>query len=183
MTKWAQLSSRDTRTFIMLIAFLLMGTLCASALGHEWTINGKKVKAKAVDFNGSQVLLENDKGKRKAFPINELHENDLQYLTNLLSIRNAEIQQRLEREQLAQQRTQLLAQFVDVWTVRMVAPNGELGMRNYFAANSAHAKQLAWQEFPNVRIAGVQRMRRANEWGVGGTGRNRLINGPILLRN
>ena len=147
---------------LMMILSLALGLLCTTAFGHEWTVEGRKVKAKAVDFNGSHVLLENKVGKQKAFAINQLNERDLQYLTNLLSIRNAEIQRQLETKQLEQQRAQLLSQFVDLWAVSMVAPNGERAWRNYFANNSLEAKQQAFREFPNVRVVGVQRVRRGN---------------------
>ena len=157
---------------VLLIVAMLVGLISSSAFGHEWTIDGKKAKAKVVDFNGTQVLLENERGKRRAFPINELNSTDLQHLTNLLSIRNAEILKKLERQQIEQQQAQLISQFVDVWSVRMVAPNGQIGWKNYFAANSLQAKQQAWQEFPNVRITGVQRLRRAGALGGGGGGGN-----------
>ena len=134
-------------------------------MGHEWTINGKKVKAKVVDFNATHVLLEIKDGKRKSVAINTLESKDLQYLTNLATIRNGEVQRRLEASQLEQQRLQLLSQYSDVWTVSMIAPNGRLGWRNYFAVNSMQANQLALREFPNVRIVRTQRLRRATEFG------------------
>ncbi len=160
--------TNNFRVSFVLFAAMVLGLLCNSAFGHEWTINGKKVKAKAVDFSGTHIVLEDKQGKRKTIALNELAAQDLQYVTNLLSIRNAEIQKQLERRQIQQQQMQLLSQFVDVWTVRMVAPNGTVGWRNYFAANSLHAKQLAFQEFGNVRVIGVHRLRRPGVFGRGG---------------
>ena len=166
----------NLRIGIALLVAMLTGLICSSAFGHEWTVNGKKVKAKAVNFDGSQVLLEDQRGKRKSFPINELTAEDLQHLTNLLSIRNAKIQQQLEKQQLEQQTAQLVSQFVNVWTVRMVAPNGDVAWRNYFAANSLQAKQLAWREFPNVQITGVQKLRRTGTIGGGNTAIAPVVN-------
>ncbi|MEM9412838.1 MAG: hypothetical protein AAGA30_17125, partial [Planctomycetota bacterium] len=150
------------KAILFILTFIVLGLICSTGFSYEWTINGVKVTAKAIDFNGSQVILEDNNGSKKAVPVNELTAEDLQYLTNLLQIRNAEIQLQLERQQIRQQQAQLVSQFVDVWTVRMVAPNGETGWRNYFAANSLHAKQLAWNEFPNARITSVQRVRRSS---------------------
>ena len=165
----------------ILFVFLLLGLICSSAIGHEWTVDGKKVKAKPVDFNGTKVLLEDQNGKQKAVPINELVAEDLQYLTNLLSIRNAEIQQYLEKQQIQQQQAQLMSRFVDVWTVRMVARNGTVGWRNYFAANSLQAQQQARREFSNVQITTVQRLR--NSGAMGGFNLNSNLNGTINSRS
>jgi len=145
---------------------------CSSVFAHEWTIEGVKVKAKAVDFIGTKVLLEDEGGNQKSVPMNELNATDLQYLTNLLSIRNAAIQQNLEQQQLQQQQAQLTSQFVDVWNVRMVAMNGQSGWRNYFAINSLQAKQLALQDFPNARIQSVQKLPRRGSVGLVGNANN-----------
>ncbi|MFK7770448.1 MAG: hypothetical protein AB8B55_24775 [Mariniblastus sp.] len=167
---------------LVLFLSLALGLICAAAFGHEWTVDGKKVKAKPVDFNGTEVLLEDEKGKRKSIEINTLTAEDLQYLTNLLTIRNAGIQQKLERQQLQQQKAQLMSQFVDVWTVRLVAPNGETGWKNYFALDSRQAKQLAFNEFPNARVISVQRLRRAGSSAAvtNGTGNIGVV--PVVNR-
>ncbi|MEM9942358.1 MAG: hypothetical protein AAF939_12405 [Planctomycetota bacterium] len=158
---------------------LVFGVIVSEGLCHEWTINGRSIEAKVVNFEGEKVVLEDRAGTQKSVPVNELNADDLQYLANLLAIRNAEIQQRLEQQQLQQQQTQFLSQYLDVWTVRMVAANGETGWRNYLAANSLHAKQLAWSEFPNTRIVGVQRVRRSG--GVNGLiGNGNLGINPII---
>ena len=152
--------------FILLIA-LLCGAICASSFAYEWTINGLKVEAKVVDFDGMNVTLEHESGKRKSIAVNELEAADLRYLADLLSIHNAGVQQDLQRQQLRQQEAQFASQYVNAWTVRMVDRNGEFGWRNYFAANSLEARRLALQEFPNVRVTSIQRLRRGGGFGIG----------------
>ncbi len=161
-------SSNSLFSGFVLFMSVVLCLACSSVFGHEWMINGTNLEAKAVDFDGTKVLLEDGQGNRQAVPMNELNAKDLQYLTNLLSIRNAGIQQQLEQQQIRQQQVQLMSQFVDIWTIRMVAPNGHSGSRNYFAANSLQAKQLAWQEFPNARILSAQKLPRRGQIGVVG---------------
>ena len=161
MRSFRKMRTSNTQTYLVLLLAMLLGLVCATAFGHEWTINGKKIKAKPVDFDGAKVVLQDTRGKKKTLPVTELVAKDLQYLTNLVSIENAKRQRGLQEQQILQQQFQLRAQFEDVWVVRMVAANGETGWRNYFANNSLQAKQLAWQQFPDARIVGVQRMRRA----------------------
>ena len=161
---------RPIQIATLTIFAMVLCLLESPASAHEWTLDGQQVEAKAIDFNGSHVLLEGRSGKRKTVAINELNAGDLQYLTNLLSIRNAEIQKRLESQQLEQQRIQVLAQFVDVWTVSMVAPNGEQAWRNYFANDSITAKRLAYREFPNARIVSLRKLSSRNRLIGGGNG-------------
>ena len=155
---------------LLLSVFLFLGMFCATTFGHEWTVDGREVKAKAVDFNGSHVLLEDEFKNRKRVAINDLNARDMEYLSNMVSMRNSELQRKLQSEQLEQQRLQLLSQFTDLWAVSMVAPNGESAWRTYFAANSLLAEQQALREFPNVRVVGVQRIRRNDGLGIGGGG-------------
>lgn len=159
-----KLNRRPIQIAALTLASILFCLVVSPASAHEWTLDGKQVKAKAVDFNGSHVLLEDSKGKRKSVAINELNASDLQYVTNLLTIRNAEIQKRLESQQLEQQRIQLLAQFMDVWSVSIVAPNGQRGWRNYFANDSISARRFAFRDFPNAQIVAVRKLGGTNRF-------------------
>ncbi|MEL7499213.1 MAG: hypothetical protein AAFN77_16515 [Planctomycetota bacterium] len=171
-----QTKIRVLRNGFLLLLFLLLGMFCATAMGHEWTIDGKKVEAKVVNYNQSHVLLEDNQGRRKSFAINSLNAEDLQYLTNLATIQQGEQQRVLAQQQLQQQQALLLSQYVDVWTVWMFDRNGRYGSRNYFATNSAQAIRLALQEFPQVRVSGVQRLRRPGVSGGSNLGLAPVIN-------
>ena len=165
-----------------LVVFFLVH-LPSRSVAHEWTIgkgkDAKKVEAKAVGFDGRQVMLETDEGKKIEVPVNELVSGDLSYLKDLVLIQSTQVQKQLAEKLIQQQQLNLLAKYVDVWTVSMVAPNGQPGIRNYFAANSLHAKGLARQEFPRARIVAVRRVQPANAQG-GGAGNAGLI--PEITR-
>ena len=179
MTYHARMRRQKAKTIFALLASLTLGLICASAsLGREWTVEGKKVTAKAVDFNGRFVLLEDKKGKRKTVAINDLNAHDLDYLGKLLAIHNGEIQKEMSRTQLNQQQLALTAQIMDLWTVSMVAPNGQAGWQNYFAANSLEAKRMALMDYPTARITSVRRIRRPGQMGGGG---NVLVPGVQIL--
>ena len=70
-------SLQFTKIITMTLAMLVIG-LASTANAHQWTlvVNGKsmKVDAKVIDVNATRVLLENEKGIRKAFAINELND-------------------------------------------------------------------------------------------------------------
>ncbi len=158
-------SLQFTKIITMTLAMLVIG-LASTANAHQWTlvVNGKsmKVDAKVIDVNATRVLLENEKGIRKAFAINELNDEDMAYLKDMMVIKQTQIQ----KEQVAAQReaTQLISNLHnnDTWELTLYAPNGNYVVRQYFARSNLEARHYALRDFPNARIAGARKVRGRN---------------------
>ena len=154
----------------LILPLTLIGVLAATAAipqaasAHEWTltVNGKvqKVKAKIVDFDGKNVLLEADNGVKKSFPINELTDEDLEYVKNIVVTRQTAVQEQLNLKQLQQERLRNQLQYRDIWAVELYAPNGTYVIRRFLARSSRQAIYQAEQKFPNARVGGVRKIRR-----------------------
>ena len=156
------------KTLIVLLTMFALWVAFAgnpnTASAHEWSlnVNGKvqKVKAKVVNFDGKNVLLEADNGVRKSFPINELTDEDLEYVKNIVVARQTAVQEKLNLKQLQQERLRNQLQYRDVWEVELFAPNGNYTLRRFLARSNRDAIYQAEQQFPNARIGGVRKVRR-----------------------
>ena len=150
---------------VFLVAFT-GGPQTASA--HEWSlkINGKvqKIKAKVVNFDGKNVVLEADNGVKKSFPINELTDEDLEYVKNIVVTRQTAVQESLNLKELQQQRLQNQLQFRDIWEVELYAPNGQYALRRFLARNNRDAVYQAQIQFPTARIGAVRKVRREGKF-------------------
>ncbi len=56
---------------------------------RTWTINGKEVTAKFVDFKGMKVILENQEGKQKKVTAGDLKKEDIKEYKRLLALKKA----------------------------------------------------------------------------------------------
>ena len=149
---------------LVLLVVLLGNTKTASA--HEWTleVEGKsqKVEAKVVDLNAKEVVLEAKNGVRKNFPINELNDEDLEYLKNIVVVSQSKKQEQLNLKQLQQERLQNQLTYRDIWEVELYAPNGQRYIRQYLARNSREAAYRAQLENPRARIGAERKVQRDN---------------------
>ena len=148
-----------------LIAFLIaMAANPQAASAHEWTltVNGKvqKIKAKVVNFDGTNVLLEADNGVKKSFPINELTDEDLEYVKNIVVARQTAVSEQMNLKQFQQERLRNQLEYRDIWAVKLYASNGTYVIRRFLARSSREAIYRATQQFPNARIGGVRKIRR-----------------------
>ena len=147
---------------------LLVAVFCNSeiASAHEWSlvIEGKpqKVEAKIVDFDGKEVVLEAKNGVRKPFPINELTDEDLEYLKNLVVVSQSKVQEKLNLKQLQQEQLQNQLTYRDIWEVQLIAPNGQTVLRRYLARNSGDAAYQARADYPNARVGTERKLFRGN---------------------
>lgn len=156
--------TRRIGTIASLAMLAFFAAMSSDAYGHQWTLklNGKQtqVEAKVVDFDGQQVLLEAKNGARKAFKINELNDTDMHYLKDLLVTRQTAVQEKMSRQKLAMQETELEMQHYDLWELQLTAPNGNSITRRYLARSNMEASWYAVGEFPNARVGTARKLRR-----------------------
>ena len=156
----------NIKTLILPLAIVLLAFagISQNASAHEWTlkVNGKeqKIEAKVVDFDGKNVLLEADNGVRKSFPINELTDDDLEYVKNIVVARQTAVQEKLNLKQLQQERLNNQLQFRDIWEVQLYALDGTYILRRFLARNNYQAEVQAKRQYPNARIGGVRKVFR-----------------------
>lgn len=160
---------------ILLVVFA-MAISATVAEAHEWTINGNKVKAQAVDLNETHVLLQDNNGNRKAVALNSLADRDVQRLSNLVNVASARQNMRYQKENFRAQQISAMSRLSPAWRVSMMARNGATGVRTYFADNSRAASIMARRQFPNARILNIAKqsgssysgsrtlLPRANYW-------------------
>ena len=113
-------------------------------------------------------MLENDKGVRKSFSLNELEDTDIKYLSELVSIASAAKQEKLQEEQLEAEKLAIKLENEDMWYVTLQARNGEVQTKSYFADNNVLATRMALRDYPGTRVLYAKKARNNRAFGRGG---------------
>ena len=126
-----------TALLVLLVAFFVSAN---TASAHEWTlkVEGKsqKIEAKVVDLTAKEVVLEAGNGVRKQFPINELNDEDLEYLKNIVVVSQSKVQEKLNLKQLQQEQLQNQLTYRDIWEVELTHPTGNGLYANFLLATA-----------------------------------------------
>ena len=153
--------SRKRRAGIPTAVALAM-LFASDALGREWTVDGKKVEAKLIDYDATQVFLEDANEEEandspKAVPINELTENDRDYLTKFASICDVKSREDLQLTPMRKDAVELPNASNKKWYISLVGPNGRYIERTVFAVDSHQASDLVLRQFSNARVVRVRK--------------------------
>lgn len=112
-----------------------------------WTLEGQKVEATLIDFNGTHVLLQDADWVQDVFTAEQMSPTDVKYVKSMIN--DLKLQIRNDR----------VLHGIDVWRVVMQGQNGSF-YRNYQGASNVVAMAAAASEFPNARIQSVSKISR-----------------------
>lgn len=140
-------SNHSLKSLLSGMAFLLVCTVTTTiqAQKNTWTIDGQQFEAQLIDFNGKEVLLQDSDQQREAISLERLSKKDVAYVRS--QVKQLKLKLNSDR----------VFRGIEIWRVDMRARSGETFYRNYSAANSDEAMEMAQNEFRGVHVQSISK--------------------------